>query len=184
MYKRLVADAIESNRLRVSELSSFSDESLIHQLEERAPSPLLRGLRERRLHKRAFECPSAELPEEAAEWIANDRRLVAAAENQLAREVGLSAGELLLDYPTKTQMLDLDLPVLHRNGQVRRLTGEGLHGSINLPLVSNELYRSARWLRVFVSRPVQLDRRAVVRLATMPETVVRSRVANGEALLN
>ena len=40
MYKRLVADAIESNRLRVSELSSFSDESLIHQLEERAPSPL------------------------------------------------------------------------------------------------------------------------------------------------
>ena len=184
MYKRLVADAIESNRLRVSELSSFSDESLIHQLEERAPSDLLRGLRERRLYKRAFECPSAELPEDAGEWIANDRRLVAAAENQIAREVGLSAGELLLDYPTKTQMLDLDLPVLHRNGQVRRLTGEGIHGSINLPLVSNELYRSARWLRVFVARPVQLERKAVVRLATMPENVVRSRVANGEALLH
>ena len=184
MYKRLVADAIESNRLRVSELSSFSDESLIHQLAERAPSPLLTGLRERRLYKRAFECPSAELPEDAGEWIANDRRLVAAAENQIAREVGLSAGELLLDYPTKTMMLDLDLLVLHRNGEVRRLTGEGHHSSINLPLVSNELYRSARWLRVFVARPVQFDRRAVVRLATMPESVVRSRVANGEALLN
>jgi HD superfamily phosphohydrolase len=184
MYKRLVADAIESNRLRVSELSSFSDESLIHQLEERAPSAMLSGLRERRLFKRAFECPSAELPDDAGEWIANDRRLVAAAENQIAREVGLSAGELLLDYPTKTMMLDLDLPVLHRNGVVRRLTGEGLHGSINLPLVSNELYRSARWLRVFVARPVQLDRRAVVRLATIPESVVRSRVANGEALLS
>ena len=184
MYKRLVADAIEGGALRVGELASFSDESLLHQLEERAPSPLLRGLRERRLFKRAFECPSAELPEDAGEWIASDRRLTAAAEDQIARELGLELGEVLLDYPVKTQMLDLDLPVLHRNGTVRRLTGEGLEGSINLPMLSNELYRSARWLRVFVARPVQLERKAVVRLAMMPESVVRSRVANGEPLLN
>jgi HD superfamily phosphohydrolase len=183
MYKRLVADAIESNGIRVSELSSFSDESLLHQLEERAPSALLRGLRERLLYKRAFECPSAELPDDAGEWIANDRRLVAAAENQIAREVGLGHGDLLLDYPAKTQMLDLDLPVQLRNGDVRQLTGEGFQGSINLPLVSNELYRSARWLRVFVARTIQLDRKRIVRLATMPESVVRARVANGEALL-
>ena len=184
MYKRLVADAIEGGALRVGELASFSDEALLHQLEERAPSPLLRGLRERRLFKRAFECPSAELPEEAGEWIASDRRLTAAAEDQIARELGLELGELLLDYPVKTQMLDLDLPVLHRNGTVRRLTGEGLEGSINLPMLSNELYRSARWLRVFVARPVQLERKAVVRLATMPLDKVRSRVANAESLLN
>ncbi|HEY5547687.1 MAG TPA: HD domain-containing protein [Gemmatimonadaceae bacterium] len=183
MYKRLVADAIDSGSLRVAELASFSDESLLHQLEERAPSRLLRGLRERRLYKRAFECPSAELPEEAAEWIASDRRLVAAAENQIARDVGLELGEVLLDYPVKTQMLDLDLPVLRRNGEVRRLTGEGLEGAINLPMLSNELYRSARWLRVFVARPALLDRKAVVRLAVMPESEVRSRVANGESLL-
>ena len=184
MYKRLVADAIESGALRVGELASFSDESLLHQLEERAPSPLLRGLRERRLFKRAFECPSAELPEDAGEWIASDRRLTAAAEDQIARELGLELGEVLLDYPVKTQMLDLDLPVLHRNGTVRRLTGEGLEGSINLPMLSNELYRSARWLRVFVARPVQLERKAVVRLAMMPLDKVRKRVANGESLLN
>jgi len=183
MYKRLVADAIEAKTIRVSELASFSDEALLHQLEERTPSALLGGLRERRLHKRAFECPSAELPEDAGEWIASDRRLVAAAEDQIARELGLELGEVLLDYPIKTQMLDLDMPVLHRNGEVRRLTGEGLQGSINLPLLSNELYRSARWLRVFVARPVALDRKAVVRLALMPEPEVRSRVANGEALL-
>jgi len=59
MYKRLVADAIAAGALRVADLASFSDESLLNRLEERAPSPLLRGLRERRLHKRAFECPSA-----------------------------------------------------------------------------------------------------------------------------
>jgi HD superfamily phosphohydrolase len=183
MYKRLVADAIDQGALSVGTLASFSDEALLHQLEERAPSPLLQGLRERRLYKRAFECPSAELPEEAAEWIASDRRLVAAAENQIAREVGLEPGELLLDYPAKTLMLDLDLPVLQRSGNVKRLTSEGFEGSINLPQLSNELYRSARWLRVFVARPVTLDRKAVMRLATMPESGVRSRVANGEALM-
>jgi len=96
---------------------------------------------------------------------------------------GLETREVLLDYPVKTQMLDLDLPVLRRNGEVRRLTGEGLEGAINLPMLSNELYRSARWLRVFVARPALLDRKAVVRLAVMPESEVRSRVANGESLL-
>jgi HD superfamily phosphohydrolase len=183
MYKRLVADAIRSGTLRVSELASFSDESLLHQLDERAPSPLLRGLRERRLYKRAFECPSAELPENAAEWIATDRELVTATEDQLARELGLEPREVLLDYPVKTQMLDLDMPVLRRNGDVQRLTSVGIEGAMNLPMLSTELYRSARWLRVFVARPVQLDRRAVVRLATMTERQVRSHVANDEALL-
>ena len=184
MYKRLVADAIESGALRVGELASFNDEALLHQLEERAPSALLKGLRERRLHKRAFECPSAELPEDAGEWIASDRRLTAAAEDQIARELGLGTGEVLLDYPVKTQMLDLDLLVKQRSGEVKRLTGEGFAGSINLPSLSDELYRSARWLRVFVAAPVAINRKAVMKLATMPESVVRSRVANAESLLN
>ena len=184
MYKRLVADAIRSGALRVSELSSFSDESLLHQLDERAPSALLRGLRERRLHKRAFECPSADLPDGAGEWIANERELVAAAEDQLSSELGLGKGEVLLDYPAKTQMLDLDLPVLRRNGEVRRLTGVGLDGSINLPRLSDELYRSARWLRVFVARPVEINRKSVLQLATMNPKEVQSRVANGEPLLS
>jgi hypothetical protein len=74
--------------------------------------------------------------------------------------------------------------VLHRNGEVTRLTGEGFVGSINLPLLSNQLYRSARWLRIFVARPVTVDRKAVLKLATMPESVVRSRVANGEAIIS
>ena len=183
MYKRLVVDAIGVGALQTADLASFSDESLLHRLEERAPSALLRGLRERHLHKRAFECPSADLPDDAAEWIAADRTLVMAAEDQIAREVGLDPGEVLLDYPTKTQMLDLDLPVLRRNGEVRRLTGEGLEGAINLPVLSNQLYRSARWLRVFVARPVELKKRAVLSLAQMPESEVRRRVADGTRLL-
>ena len=56
---------------------------------------------------------------------------------------------------SKTQMLGLDIPVLRRNGSVRRLTAEGWEGAINLPTLSEELYRSARWLRVFACRPVR-----------------------------
>lgn len=183
MYKRLVGDAIDRGALRVSDLAGYSDEQLLHRLQERAPSALLRGLRERHLHKRAFECPSAELPREAGEWIASDRTLTVAAEDTLAREHGLEPGELLLDYPAKTQMLDLYLPVMRRNGSVRRLTGEGLEGAINLPLLSDELYRSARWLRIFVARPIALDRRRVLALVNLPESEVRRRVADGERLV-
>jgi HD superfamily phosphohydrolase len=183
MYKRLVADAIAAGAIGVSELATFSDESLLNRLEEHAPSSLLSGLRERRLHKRAFECPSAELPGDAAEWIAADRRLATAAEDGLARELGLAPGDVLLDYPAKTQMLDLDLPVLRRNGDVMRLTQEGLQGAINLPMLATELYRSARWLRVFVARPVRLDADAVKKLARLPAAEVRDRVARGGKLL-
>ncbi|HEX7122362.1 MAG TPA: HD domain-containing protein, partial [Gemmatimonadaceae bacterium] len=112
MYKRLVEEAVGSGALAVSELAGYSDESLLHSLEANHPSPLLRALRERRLYKRAFECASAELEPDAAEWIAADRTLTVAAEDVLARELGLAPGELLLDYPEKTQMLDLDIPVV------------------------------------------------------------------------
>jgi uncharacterized protein len=183
MYKRLVEDAIARGALDAANLVAFSDEGLLHRLEQRAPSPLLEGLRQRRLYKRAFECPGAELESDAAEWLAADRTLTLAAEDALARELGLAPGELLLDYPMKTQMLDLDLTVLRRDGQVRRLTGEGILGAINLPMLSQELYRSARWLRVFVARPVTLERRQVLALVNMPAGDVRRRVADGDRLL-
>ncbi len=183
MYKRLVEEAHRTGRAGRGDLVALSDEGLLHRLEQRAPSPLLDELRERRLYKRAFECPGAELESDAAEWIAADRTLTLAAEDALARELGMAPGELLLDYPMKTQMLDLDLPVLRRDGQVRRLTGEGILGAINLPMLSQELYRSARWLRVFVARPVRLERRQVLALVNMPEGDVRRRVADGDALL-
>ena len=91
-----------------------------------------------------FECPAAELSADVAEWIADYPALTIEAENALAVELGLRPGDLLLDYPTKTQMLSLDIPVLRRDGGIRRLTAEGWEGSMNLPKLSEELYRSAR----------------------------------------
>lgn len=157
MYKRLVEDAVEDSVVDVHTLARYTDEGLMHQLESTRPTALLSALKERRLYKRAAEWPAAELDDEKLEWIATDRARVARAELELARDFGLGDGELLLDYPQKTQMLGLDLPVLRRTGEVERLTGEGWSGTINLPSLSEELYESARWLRVFTARRTTLD---------------------------
>jgi hypothetical protein len=80
-------------------------------------------------------------------------------------------------------MLGLDLPVLRRSGQVERLTERGWAGSINLPMLSQELYHSARWLRVFTSPRMRLDPDEVKRLANMTGDEVRDRLAQGKKLL-
>ena len=181
MYKRLVDDALVAGRVDAHALAHFTDEGLMHHLEQAGPAPMLDELRARRLFKRAVECPSSEV-DERAEWIASDRALVMAAEDALADELGLRRGEILLDYPAKTQMLGLDLPVLRRSGEVRRLTSAGLEGVINLPVLSEQLYRSARWLRVFVARDRQVPREALTRLLAMDADEVRERVRRGRLL--
>ena len=158
MYKRLVDEALAAGVVDARALSTYDDEGLLHRLGERGQSPLLSALRQRRLYKRVLESPAAELEDEALGWIADDRALTIAVEDRLAGELGLAPGELLLDFPTKAQMLGLDLPVVRRSGEVRRLTTAGLEGAINLPMLSEQLYQSARWLRVFAVRRVDASR--------------------------
>jgi HD superfamily phosphohydrolase len=157
MYKRIVEDACIGGTIRQEELASFTDEGLLYFLEQRSPSPLLAALRSRHLFKRVVEWPASELDDEFGEWIGNDRRRTRAAEDALASSFGLRSGELLLDYPEKTQMLGLDIPVLRRDSTVERLTGRGISGAINLPRLSEELYRSARWLRVFTAKRIDTN---------------------------
>ncbi|HEX2780030.1 MAG TPA: HD domain-containing protein [Gemmatimonadaceae bacterium] len=183
LYKRVVSDAIERGALRPEELATFGDEGLLSELRRRAPSLLLDALVARRLHKRALQCPAAELAPGAGEWIATERALVVAVENRLAAELRVPAGAVLLDYPEKTQMLGLDIPVVRRNGTVVRLTSAGLEGAIHLPALSQQLYASARWLRVFVAEHVEIPKHAVSRLAEMDAGDVRSRLREERGLL-
>ena len=162
MYKRLVSDALDAGKLGAADLAGFTDEGLLLGLAARGTQPLLSALRERRLYKRAAEFPAADLPADKGEWIADDWRRTVEAENVLAKQLGLAPGELLLDYPAKTEMLGLDVPVLRRGGEVEHLTKRSSGGTINLPRLSEDLYRSARWLRVFTARPVSIDRAAIM----------------------
>lgn len=184
MYKRLVDDALRAGELREGQLAGFTDEGVLYALARNGRQPpLLRALRERRLYKRALECPAAELGDDTPEWIAEDRALAVAVEDALAREVGLEAGELLLDFPTKTRMLDLDLPVLGRGGGVRRLTTAGWPAAMNLPRLSDELYRTARWLRVFTARRESLPADALLRVLQRAPGELAAAVSAGERLL-
>jgi HD superfamily phosphohydrolase len=149
MYKRMVEDALHTGALDAELLPSYTDEGLLHRLEHAHPTPILDALRSRRLYKRALEWPASKLGDGFGEWIATDRERTRDAEDELARHLGMQPGEILLDFPMKTQMLGLDILVCRRNGGIERLTGEGWPGTINLPTLSEELYRSARWLRVF-----------------------------------
>ena len=155
MYKRIVERAVERGALATGGLGSFTDEGLLHAVESGGGNdPMLAALRERRLFKRAYEVPAAALDMEALEWIADDRVRTRDAEARIARRLALDPQDVLLDFPAKTQMLGLDVLVAQRDGSVRRLTQAGLPGAINLPRLADELYASARCLRVFTASRV------------------------------
>ena len=172
MYKRLVEDALLAGSLKAGSLAQFTDEGLLHKLESDGPNSLLSALKARRLFKRAIEWPATGLDPEIGDWISSDRANIRAAENDLAAELKLPAGAVLIDYPEKTQMLGLDIPVLRRSGVVERLTSEGWMGTINLPRLSEELYNSARWFRIFSSEraPLTSERATKVLRRTMKES--------------
>lgn len=157
MYKRMVEDALYAHAIDPELLASYTDEGLLHRLEHASPTSLLDSLKSRRLYKRAAEWPASQLDDGFGEWVATDRDRTRKAEDELAKRFDLKPGELLLDFPVKTQMLGLDIPVERRNGGVERLTSQGWPGTIDLPRLSDELYQSARWLRVFTSRRMELD---------------------------
>jgi hypothetical protein len=153
----MVEDALRAGAIDAELLPSYTDEGLLHRLEHAAPTPLLDALKTRRLYKRALEWPASQLDDGFGEWVATDRERTRRAEDELASELGLGPGEVLLDFPIKTQMLGLDIPVQRRSGEIERLTSEGWPGTINLPSLSEALYTSARWLRVFSASRVDIS---------------------------
>jgi HD superfamily phosphohydrolase len=184
MYKRIVDDALRADALAETELASFTDEGLVHRLEALDTSAsLLLALRGRRLHKRAADVPTVELPPES-EWVAMNPELVYAAETALARELAMTPGDVLIDFPAKPQMLGLDIPVVRRDGRVERLTAEGIAGAVSLPTLSDELYRSARRLRVFAADPSKVPVDAVLRVVRRDGDEVAARIREGKALLS
>lgn len=166
MYKRLIEDALQAGDLLEGALVAYTDEGILDALERaggtRAPSPLLAAMRTRRLYKRAMEMPAADLASFDLEWLAEDRAATRAAEDRLAKQHGFRRGELLLDFPRKERMLGLDLPLVARDGSVRRVTDAGIAGAINLPILAEQLYQSARWLRVFTVERRSIPRDAVL----------------------
>ena len=184
MFKRLVRRAIRDGRMRSEDVATATDDGLIHELTRDDPTGLALPLRERRLAKRALDVAATDLPADTPPWPGTDPDLVERVEDRLAREVGLDPGELFLDFPVKEGMLEVNLPLVRRDGTVRQLTGPDGAAHLGLPRVAAELYRSARRLRVFTLRPVRIDAAKVVDLVQWPREEVAARLAQEQPLLS
>jgi uncharacterized protein len=183
MFKRAVRGAVARGSLTMDAIAEATDDGLMEQLITRDGNALAAAIRERRLHKRAMDLPASDVPEGAQSWVADDPDLVERVEDALAREVGLAPAGLLLDFPARSSMLGVDLPLRTRGGSVERLTDAGRAGQLGLPRVADELYRSARRLRVFVADAPRGSLGGVPDLLTCPAAELSARLDRGESLL-
>ncbi len=176
MFKRLVRTALRQGDLETGWIAHSTDEALMERLRRLPNAPLARRLRDRKLYKRAVDLAATEAPSGAGEWVAADPGLVEQVEDRLAEEVGLTAGDILLDFPAKPQMLSADLPLLNHRGEVEPLR-------LGLQRIAEELHTSARRFRVFLGEPVTLDARAIVALLERPAEEMRAELREGRPLL-
>ncbi len=194
MYKRIVNDALDAGLLAPDELVGQTDEGVLYLIAARAErgdpqaqavAARVTGLRTRRLPKRVTEIVAAELDEDAiGDWIETDSPLKREVEERIAQELALAPGDAFLDYPEKSKMFGLDLLVQRRTGEVIRLGPEGRAGLIGLPEVADELYRSARVLRLFTLEGRRnVEPAALARLAQRSNEEMIERLESDEPLL-
>jgi len=183
MFKRAVRLAVGRGSVGVTELAEATDDGLMELLIARDGNALAGAIRSRRLYKRALDLPASDVPSDVQPWIVEDPDLLERVEDGLAREVGLAPGELLLDFPARSSMLGVDLPLRTRSGSVERLTDAGRAGQLGLPRVADELYRSARRLRVFVASAPARSLNGILDLLVLPAPEVRRRVDEQTSLV-
>lgn len=152
MFKRVVRRAVRDGVADAATLAEATDDSLHSLLMAHDTTGLARALSERRLYKRALDLPATEVGD-LPDWLVNDPDRLEAAEDALASDLCLAPGAVLIDFPARSSMLGVDLPLLTRAGTIERLTDQGRTGQLGLPRVADELYRSARRLRIFTAEP-------------------------------
>lgn len=157
MFKRVVRTAVKKGDLDGTAVADATDGSLTTLLRNCDTTGLAEALERRRLYKRALDLPASEVPA-VGSWIWDDPEALEQAEDDIAREMGLAPGEVLVDFPARSSMLSVDLALLTRSGRVERLTDEGRAGQLGLPRIAGELYQSARRLRIFTKEPKELTK--------------------------
>jgi HD superfamily phosphohydrolase len=183
MFKRAVRIAVRRGSVTVEAIADATDDGLMERLMTRDHNGLASSIRARRLHKRALDLPASEVPGDIQPWVTEDPDLLERVEDAVAEQIGLAPGGVLLDFPARTAMLGVNLPLRTRSGGVERLTDAGRAGHLGLPRVAEELYRSARRLRIFVSNPPSRSLEPLLDLLTWPAEEVEGRVSAASALI-
>jgi hypothetical protein len=182
MFKRAVREAVRRGSVSVEHISQATDDGLMELIVDRDKNVLAKSIRARRLHKRALDLPASEVPQEVQPWVAQDPDLLERVEDAIARAAGLASGELLIDFPARSAMLGVNLPLRTRAGSVERLTDAGRAGHLGLPRVADELYRSARRLRIFVATPSPRALEPVLGVLTWPADEMKQHLDQGKPL--
>jgi uncharacterized protein len=182
MFKRAVRAAVRRGSVTVEAIAEATDDGLMELLIGRDRNPLAASIRARRLHKRALDLPASDVRGDVQGWVAENPDLLEQVEDAVARQVGLPPGGLLIDFPARSAMLGVNLPLRTRSGDVERLTDAGRAGHLGLPRVADELYHSARRLRIFVASQPSRSLEGVVALLTWPTDEIERRLTKGTAL--
>lgn len=178
MFKRAVRATVAAGRLTREALATMTDGGLMEHLFREDPTGLAAAVHERRLYKRALDLPASDVPDGAQPWIHERPDLVQLLEDHLAEQAGLRPGQLLVDFPARPTMLSVNLPLRTRDGGIERLTAAGRAGQLGLPRVADELYRSARRLRVFTAVPPARPVNRVLEILVLSAEEVESLVAS------
>jgi len=183
MFKRAVRATVATGKLQPAAIAEATDGGLMTELLAADPTGLAARVQERRLFKRALDLPASDVPADAQAWLSDDADLLERVEDALARESGLTPGQLLLDFPARTSMLAVDLPLRTRSGSVERLTDAGRAGQLGLPRVADALYESARRLRVFTEGRASAKLDGLMAVVVMPGAEVARRLQEKAPLL-
>jgi hypothetical protein len=157
MFKRVVRTAIAREQISAAWIAHATDEALMERLRAIPDTPIAHRLRSRLLYKRALDLPAADILDDSADWISRKPDVTERLEDHLAGELGLERGEILIDYPEKPTMLDVDLPVVLRSGELGR-------PQLELLRIAEALHASARRFRVFTAEGRTLDPSVVLEL--------------------
>ena len=182
MFKRAVREAVRRGSVTVEIIAQSTDDGLMELLVERDRNQLASCIRARRLHKRAVDLPASEVPGDVQPWVTSDPDLLEQVEDAIANQSGLPSGSVLIDFPARSAMLGVNLPLRTRSGSVERLTDAGRAGHLGLPRVADELYRSARRLRIFVASPPVRSLDPVLEILTWPASEVERRLSEQTVL--
>jgi uncharacterized protein len=183
MFKRAVRRAVRCGWVTAETIAESTDDALMELLISKEPVGLAASIRARRLHKRALDLPASEVPGSVQPWVAGDPELLERVEDAIALQAGLPAGGLLIDFPARPGMLGVNIPLRTRSGAVERLTDAGRAGQLGLPRVADELYRSARRLRIFVAGAPKKPLDGVLELLTCSAAELEHRLTRNTKLL-
>lgn len=179
MFKRAVRAAVATGAITQQEIARTNDGGLMERLFPIDPTGLAAAVHGRRLYKRALDLPASDVPGDAQSWLWDDPSLLEQVEDTLADRMGLTPDEVLIDFPARPSMLAVDLPLRTREGGSERLTSEGREGQLGLPRVAEELYQSARRLRIFVARTPRRQVEGILDLISAPALEVKRGLDSG-----